>query len=302
MRDYCWFSKSWEDTLYKPLSNVLRTHLIQVGANPLLLYVAPGPHAPALAKYLGPPLAGVILTDIDRAALRQAHRELSDTMGNASLQTVPLDFTFGVGRHCQRLSKVAKDPSPESILQLADTIWLDQAFDVLVNQSVNNLPTTLPPGSVNVAYSEMVATFTVTPALLSFRSRLYKLVSEGAISQELAFAILDAATTLWRKHNLAFYKFHLMMLARMVKPGGRIIIALDTLKVYDCDAPPASVESFEQRPDAIATGHLGISITSNEQFMWRDHRFGFQRIVHGMPVPDFKCHRHEVHVISYRKL
>lgn len=304
MRDYGWFAKSWEDTLYEPLSDTLETSLDGSGSQlPSLLYVAPGPHAPVLSRSAARRLSKVVLADIDEAALWQANDQILSAGVADHTEVVAVDFTDGIGAEfCARLNEVIQKPILDACAALKDTSWVDERFQL----ARGRLPSIIKPilstldNKFDVAYSEMVAAFTVTPVILAFRSKLYLDVKNGKITLAEANQLLASSMILWKEYNLAFFKFHLAMLAALIRPGGQIVIAVDTEKVYD-DEANAREPSFSIDPGSIQTHDLSVTVRLNKKLRWRDHDYGFGTDVYGTSVPDFKPHVHEIRVITYKK-
>jgi hypothetical protein len=304
MRDYGWFSKSWEETLYSPLSVMLDHNLAELGpVRPSLIYVAPGPHAPVLSKPPRTKLSRLVLSDIDETALAQAHQKLSGSTFADRVQVAPIDLTCGAGREfSQTLSGTVGLPVSDALSLIAEVPWLENRFrDQMSRLDEFIRPIQMETTSVfDIAYSEMVAAFTVTPVLLAFRSRLYQEVKRNRYSEEEADEILRAAVHLWRRYNFLFYKFHLAMLSALLRPGGIVVIAMDTTKIYD-DFRTEPEPTFLKDPGTIDTHELTVVVRSNKKLFWRDHDYGFTTYIHGLAIPDFRPHRHEISVITYVK-
>ena len=320
--DYGWFTEPWDSTLYMPLRNAMAKTLAtltpQQRSGWSLLYVAPGPHAPLFADAEEPQLSklardvsSVYVLDLLPGVVSTARDNVRERLeSSAKVTGIIADLTGGAGDAACRLfyNLLEQNDRPEDILtQVQDTERLVSLIlgpdDAPATASATAEALTTEEGSVNatVTYSEMVASFSLTAPIMSFRSALYQKYAP-TVSTLLLQDIMAAVGRVWQQANDRMFKFHLEIMARATRVNGLVVIAMDTEKCFDDNAMP-TVSSFTwSEPPPINGIPLARVPTLEASFMWRDHSAGFPVAIAGVPVVDFLAHQHQIRVLVYRRI
>ena len=320
--DYGWFTEPWDTTLYKPLRMAVAKALSSLNPQQRaawsMLYVAPGPHAPLFAdpeaaaiNRHAKDLANVYLLDILPGVVAAAKENVRERL-SVSVKTIAIiaDLTAGVGDSMCRLlyNMIEQHDTADSILAFFKDA--DRAVDAIIGQDITASTGaaiadafTTPEGSVDatLSYSEMVASFSLTAPVMSFRSVLYERYGSTA-SRSLLEDIMAALGVVWCRCNEWLFNLHLELLARATKPGGLVLIAMDTEKRFDDSSTPSVLSVRWAEPPLPATGLLRRETSLETSFMWRDHSAGFRVAVAGVPVADFLSHEHQIRVFAYTRL
>jgi len=307
MPDYCVFTDPWEQSLYSPLRsdvNAAIQYFSPVHAH--VIYLAPGPHAPALCDRRNLKMVSEItLMDIDAEVVDRAESRLR-AYANPScpINRVSIDFTAGAGeRLAETLLNLLASPaeipvlleSPEAILEeILPESSLTERSEMLFDLACQSGLSTRGA----VCFSEMVASFTGTAVLMAFRTELYlglgATMEPGQLDQ-----IMAAAIRLWQRYNDRVFKLHLLFMNRLVYTGGKILIAVDTEKIFDDAAIPKGFSFSQEEPPLHDVAELRFQ--NVRDLMWRDHPFGFDVSVGRIKVIDFKSHQHKVKLYTYEK-
>ena len=159
--------------------------------------------------------------------------------------------------------------------------------------------------TADIAYSEMVASFMVTPVLMSFRTRLYESFASPR-DASIRNRIMKTALRLWQAVNQLLFEIHLRFLARVTNVGGTVVLVTDTAKHFDpSTAVVAPIPSFPDGHDPyddLDVRGLGISLVHRGYAKWRDHEHSFEVRVAGVPVNDFVSHWHDVVIYHFKRV
>ena len=314
MPDYCFFTDPWEQTLYAPLRNSLASAVQEnAPADVHLLYLAPGSHAPALTnrRRVVELLSSVSLMDIDPEVVKTAKTNLTSYLHTPiRIDDYTIDFTAGAGQKlCDALLALCDHSDPAHVITALSTLEQRSAIldNVLPESDIPRLAFSLLGRAreagyqelASIAFSEMVASFTGTAVLMAFRSRLYSRC-EGRVLPAVLAEVMNNAVCIWQQYNDRIYKLHLSFLDKVTHPGGLILVAVDTEKQYD-DNRISPVSSFSQKAPPINDCPGLIVQDPQRALFWRDHAFGFDISIGGVPVNDFQSHRHRVELYTYLK-
>jgi len=301
--DYGAFADSWERSLYSPIRAFVTDELSSVGEWGDLLYCAPGAHAPLLAETEFPSLARcfrrIALVDIDRRALNAAAALIGRFNPATEIETHVFDFS---GEFGQRLSDIYADALEVTEARMVAERLITRRTLVRNVFDTGTLPSAAGEWTVNkgapcAVVSEMMAAFTGTPALLAFRSELFRRFGSGEDEASVA-AALQRAGALWQSFNDGFLESHLEFLRSLIGANDEIILVLDTDKVFE-DPHRECINSFSgahSLDEAIYKAQLRVRREATTA--WNDHPIDLETLVHGRPVDDFKAHRHTVRMIG----
>lgn len=306
MPDYGLFGESWERTLYSGLRNLLVHALNEVQGNrgTKLLYCGPGPHAPALT--INPLRTGTFskihCVDIAQSVAKGAADTIADKYPDAKAEPHAIDLSQGVGSaFCDELHGAIS--ASANLNQLFRRLGDPEEFcgRVLARRDYRREDEPALK-QVDIAYSEMVGSFTLTAPLMAFRSAVYQRLQNEPAHEGAARDALDRLASAWRSLNELVYKEHVEWLAERVRPGGYVLIAVDSVKEFD-DKNSANIDSFHngRMPKLNIAGLERRHLVTPGQLHWRDHDYYVDARVFGIPVDDFKPHQHLVHLISYAK-
>jgi hypothetical protein len=301
--DFDAFSSAWESTLYEPLrENVLNT-IDREGQNMKLAYIGPGPHAPlfndaGMNKRIIDNVSSIHLMDISDQVLRVAEEHVRRHI-DRPITAETADVTCGEGDHlCRLLSELVALKSMDDIRVALD----DVLSRPLPRHSLKPSRKADLGEPFDFAYSEMVASFTGTPALMAAETRIRRKFRNP--DAEAMSAVLTRLRLLWQRFNELSYKVQLDFMASILRPGGLMVLAFDTEKVFS-DSFHSTVFTFtsSDAPQPDDGAHLKADPKYvYEEIWWNDHPFSFSGEFSGPSADYFLKHKHRVKLIAYRRL
>ena len=305
--DYLAFSQFWEESLYAPMRKEVEAVSKAAASHPHLIYCAPGARAPLLRHdkdvCLASSFGRITLLDIDQNALNSARSIINVQSPHHDVRVRPVDFSGLMGqRLCDLFYNVLKSAtSPEDVAsRLSNFAQITKSLFFNARENLSALSEEVGnPACQNEAQlcvSEMMASFTGTAVFLAFRSSLFR--KFGSADKCVLDSVLHFATELWREHNRTFLANHLEIIRSWLNAGDVLIIAFDSLKVFD-DPRLNPVHSFGTNESfARVIGSSRFQIMRHSNIHWRDHPVDFETAVYGVAVNDFKAHTHVVQIYA----
>lgn len=299
--DYGWFTDSWDKTLYGPLRAWINGIIARYRSPTIhFSYCAPGPHAPALCRQVNSKISKITLYDLSEMIVKRAKVSIR-TSGDVELCTEISDLSHGAGKQiCDYFSGAAKQ---ESIGDVLEHLRREEKGFLKSVQSIYDGIKHKDQGlddarKADITYSEMVASFTGTPPLMAFRTRLFKKFAHRSHKRKELEKILRRAVRAWQKYNDIAYKIHLESLIPLTRANGFIAIAVDDCKLYDNEKTPNERSFTSKIPEPESSRIVPVDLT--EYIHWRDHTSEANVRIAGIEVNDFKPHEHAVALQLFR--
>ena len=316
-RTICCLTKYGNKLYTFPYAGIWQTVLnaLGKGLDKTLAYIGPGPHVPlftAKFRFRFESLEKVLLIDLNHSILKNARRNSEKKFRTINSKRIPqlneldLDVTGGYGELFSNSIHDALEKS-SSLSELHEIFQKNKTFIDSIFSDKNRAAAeayfknkTKKTETYSIVYSEMVASFTGTAPVMAFRSKLFsKYPAEKGHSETLH--IMFELTNIWKKYNEEIYKLHLDFLSDLTAPGGIVVMAVDTEKIFDDGEDP--IASFPTlSPPEIELKNLTVMENLHvNPIEWRDHDFGFDISLYGYPINDFNPHKHKVYVQTFQK-
>ena len=301
LSDYAVSRPLWDATLYRPLQRYVQEVSRHVaGDNIHLVYVGVGPEAPlfsiagseiTFAQRVGK----LTLIDISEESLKKSSALLRERFPSMEIETRVGDITDGAAsRFTQFLAQAVT--ASASLSEVAHQLAPERAMaEVFASQGANPSSESL---AADIVYSEMVATFTGTAAMVAFESELRRKFPFTDETQTQFDEALKRAFECWQAYNDRAYQIQLQWMARLAGPKGIVAVATDTEKRF-VDPGESSIFSFTTSsfPEASPNSALQVLPLSMDEVMWEDsqHTVQDETLTRAL-LP----HRHVIHFGTYR--
>jgi len=244
----------WDTTLYKPLQEYLGALLdtLESTRSTTFVYIGAGPEAPLLFNKMHKlkivsRIDNLLLVDISTRFLKKAEEKVRRAYSKLNVKTACIDITGGIGKIFSD-DLVALVEESDTLLDLKEringlTIYTrqDNKSDILVSNSIDIPDNALKVG--DIVYSELLATFTGTPAMFKLEKNIVRKFGISVNSQRDWVETKAELQSLWQRYNEIAYLYQLSIMARLVKRDGLLAIATDTEKRFE-DPSIVSIFSF----------------------------------------------------------
>lgn len=236
--DYQKFKAHWERTLYEPLRQEVKKQL-GTGTKLRMAYAAPGYRAPAISASTFNYLDELLLLDIDEGILDAAKKFLQQHFKTKirNLLTLEIDLLGSLAEKFYSLCIEAMDPERLKSQWLGEfPSYVAASLQEITDSHVIEIPSSLA-GRYDLVYSEMLASYCGLPAYIMAESKLFNYLITTEQDEEQARNRYRQLVTFLRRAWVTFndlsYRLQLIVLAKLARPGGKILIATDTVKVFD---------------------------------------------------------------------
>lgn len=295
--------EQFEKTLYQPLRrhfvNVLnasnkseKAHLAYIGAGPM----TPLFSDPVFRKQLLAKIDTVTLVDVSPVVLELAKKQLQTLAPQLTIHTRVADITANAATEFKNsidalINKISLAKTPSGVRRAFDQLRSLEGYNIKPSSSASAI-------KADIVYSEMVATFTGTAAMVSIEEAIAAKKTENpALAKELELG-LDQLRKYWQAYNDKAYPIQVQEMSRLGADGALLTLATDVQKKFDNDTIP-DILSFSSM-DFPSTTQKERPISFDEEVWWDDsHRSDDSENDPGQ-IEALQPHRHRILFRNYQ--
>ncbi len=295
--------EQFEKTLYQPLrrhfqivldaSNISeKVHLAYIGAGPMTpLFSDPAFRQQLLAK-----IDTVTLVDVSPVVLELAKEQLQALAPQLTIHTRVADITANAATEFKNsidslINKISRAKTPAGVRQVFAQLRSLEGYKIKPSKSASAV-------KADIVYSEMVATFTGTAAMVSIEEAIAaKKIENPALAKELEQGLVQLRKY-WQAYNDMAYPIQVQEMSHLGSGRALLTLATDVQKKFDNATIPA-ILSFTSM-DFPSTLQKERPISFDDEVWWDDsHRSDDSENDPGQ-IEALQPHRHRILFRTYQ--